>query len=84
MTRPKKISILDKASINELVAYLLKYKKLTITNLCVLELSENEVGEYYNVSTGTKKRTPKFRVNIKKARYLKDEIQRQSKKNRTA
>lgn len=78
MSRPKKISVLDKESINELVAYLLRHKKVTINNLCVLELSENEVNEYYNVSTGTVKKTPRYRVNIKKARYLKDEIQRQS------
>lgn len=80
MNRPKKISILDKESINELVAYLLRYKKLTISNLCVLELTENDAVEYYNVSSGKKQLTPEFRVNIKKARYLKEEIQRQIKK----
>jgi len=80
MKRPKKVSILDKQSINELVSFLIKYKKLTITNLCVLELRETEVQEYFNVNTGEKKASPRFRVNIKKSRYLKEEIQRQIKK----
>ena len=79
MSRPKKISVLDKISINELVTYLLKHKKLTIANLCVLELTENESKSYFNVNSGTKQSTPKYRVNIKKARYLKNEIARQSK-----
>lgn len=80
MIRPKKITVLDKASINELVAYLVKYKKVTISNLCVLELKDNNVEEYYNVSSGGISTAPVFRVNIKKARYLKDEISRQTKK----
>ena len=80
MQRPKKITILDKQTISDLVKELLKHKKLTITNLCVLELSKNEVSNYYNVATGETKKTPEYRVNIKKTRYLKDEIRRQSKK----
>lgn len=79
--RPKKITLLDKESINSLVTELIKHRKVTITNLCVLELVTNDVGEYYNVATRTKKITPRFRVNIKKARYLKDEIARQTAKN---
>jgi len=31
MTRPKKITVLDKDSIEQLVAYLVKYKKVTLT-----------------------------------------------------
>lgn len=77
--RPKKITILEKDSINELVSYLLKHKKVTLSNLCVLELKEAEPREYYNVATGESSSSPAYRVNIKKSRYLKDEISRQSK-----
>jgi len=80
MSRPKKITILDKDSINELVAYLLKYKKVSLSNLCVLELKETTTDDYYNVATGTRSNSPEYRVNIKKSRYLKDEIARQRKK----
>lgn len=74
--------VLDKGSIAELAEYLVKYKKVTITNLCVLELKENETKRYYNVSKEKMMNAPTYRVNIKKARYLKDEIQRQMRKKK--
>lgn len=79
MIRPKKITVLEKEDINKLVAYLLKYKKISISNFCVIELRESNVEEYFNVNTGEPCEAPQFRVNIKKARYLKDEIARQHK-----
>ncbi len=77
--RPKKVNTLDKASLKELVAYLIKYKKVALNNLCVIELKETEGGSYYNVATGQTETSPAYRVYIKKARYLKDEIARQLK-----
>ncbi len=79
MIRPKKITVLEKEDINKLVAYLLKYKKISISNFCVIELRESNVEEYFNVNTGEPCEAPQFRVSLKKARYLKDEIARQSK-----
>lgn len=77
--RPKKITLLSKEDINKLVMLLLKYKKISLSNFCVIELRENNVEEFFNVNTGVANLAPQFRVNIKKARYIKEEIARQSK-----
>ena len=72
--RPKKLSLITKEQIQEIATHLANGDSVTISNLCVIELKEGVDREYHNISTGKNQKGKEYRVSIRKARYLKDII----------
>lgn len=74
MSRPKKLSLLSKEQIETIIKELVKEKHVTISNLCVLELKRSKKREYFNVNTRKVQYTPEWRITIRKAKALNQEL----------
>lgn len=74
MSRPKKLSFLSKEQIEQIITELVNERHITISNLCVLELKPSKKKEYFNVHTRKMEKAPAWRITIRKAKALNEEL----------